>query len=149
MNTETVQSLENSVAKVTINDAYYNMSFDELLPFVVLKTTIRIASIECGSKQTELNLFKDGTFYTFIHEIDKPKTPNETTTSYLAVKKIIQKYADNAEEPMAYSITTRNSNMKKWAETKGREIFNWSNEYEGDDPESQVFEVEIKPQQTS
>lgn len=137
---------EPSVANITLNHEFATMSLNELLNAAITRASIKIATIVCGSKRINLKLDDDESFSTFIETTDKPKTLEDTTTSYMAVKKIIQGYANRLGRAFTYRLVTQNSNLKKWARTKGREIFTWSNEYEDGFLEYEIFEVTIKPQ---
>jgi len=146
MQTEHEQTPEGQIPKIDY-DAEYKLSFYELLKAATKKTRVRIASIECGSKKTELFLFKDGTFFTFIRNTSKQKTPNETTLSYTAVLKIMQDYVNRENQPIMYRDVTKNSAMRNFAQSIGPGISSTITEYAGEDPEQQFFEVEIKPDQ--
>jgi|GEM_PF-6316677 len=80
--------------------------------------------LKCGSKELLLYFLGDE-FSTVVVGGSGGKIKGETTKLYIAAKKIMQEKADLLGKMVAYSISTSNESMIKWAREAGENIFHW------------------------
>ena len=89
----------------------------------------RVYILNYGSKSLEVFIdFMTNEVMTFVENIDSKRKAGETTLLYTAVKKVIENTVDETGKKLDYSLRTTFENMKNWAETKGRKIFDWDEE---------------------
>ncbi len=93
-------------------------------------------AIEYGSKKMEIT-YDPGSlryeFSTYVENVEgRSREENETTLLYKAVSIIMQDIANSEGKVLEYVWTSAYAKLKKWGDTKGREIFLWEDggEYE-------------------
>lgn len=55
----------------------------------------------------------------------KPHAEHETTLLFRAAKEFMQQQVNRLATPALYTFDTNNAEMRAWARTRGKEIFNW------------------------
>ena len=89
-------------------------------------------SIAYGSKKFVLFFQEDeGNFSSFIKNREGlERKEHETSLLYSAAKKLMERLAADQNKTYTYTLRTQNQNIKNWADTKGRKIFQWQTEDE-------------------
>lgn len=105
-----------------------------------------------GKKELDMQVWyseKRGYYYakTRIGNTYGTRTPGDTTLIYMAVRSILQTFADKKGLPVLYSFTTMYSQMGAWAREKGTQIFGWNEDY-WEDGYGGDFSVLFKPKAT-
>lgn len=71
----------------------------------------------------------DGEVNTFVSNISDAEHKNgETTTLYAAARRLIEEECVDTNKKLRYVLETNNPKMIAWAQTAGRQIFNWDTE---------------------
>ena len=64
-------------------------------------------------------------FSTVIANIDGRKMERETTLLYQKALVLMRNMADRTQQRFNYEMATKNERMAHWAQTNGKEIFDW------------------------
>ncbi|MDD4333287.1 MAG: hypothetical protein PHT51_04205 [Patescibacteria group bacterium] len=89
-----------------------------------------VYDLEYGQKRLAVYYEKDiQNVETYLDNIKdgSEKKENETSLLYKAAKKLIQQFADDAQQKIGYTLFTKFEKMRDWATSynKGRLIFDW------------------------
>lgn len=105
--------------------------------------------LSCGMKDMILRLDQDiKSAFTFVENVrdESFSQDDETTLLYKAASEVMHDFANEEGSPIEYKFMTDVESMEAWAKNQGREIFNWTDEYDsGDGAFNKIFETEIQP----
>ena len=107
-----------------------------------------VYELKYGRKTVTLSyFFETGEAITHIDNIgtEEDKKEGETSILYEAVKKILQDLSNKKGQEIEYKIETRNGNIREWALTKGKEIFEWESEPDKKGDFTYIFKAVIRP----
>lgn len=96
--------------------------------FMVNKLGHHVIIMNYGRKQIILVLDKDKRLaQTRIDRMrEEGAVPNETTILYEAAKIVMKRYASHCGFDFTYKVSTSDEKMNLWANSKGRELFDFS-----------------------
>ncbi len=86
-------------------------------------------ALRCGSKNLIMWVTDYGNGFTAKTHISTNTTrriQDETTSIYAAARDLLQQLADRTQVVVKYEFQTINSKMQRWAQGKGRDIFQWN-----------------------
>ena len=91
-----------------------------------------LITLRYGSKELDIVYFKDkNTFSTAVEGYeDREKKPEETRFLYMAAKRLMQEIANRAQSEIEYTLETTDEKMLPFAQTHGKQIFDWDSEKE-------------------
>ncbi|MFH1711610.1 MAG: hypothetical protein ABH846_00030 [Patescibacteria group bacterium] len=90
----------------------------------------RVYTLQHGSKQLEVSFdFSTREVLTYVEKIDPDaRRMNETRELYAPAKQLMENCAEETGLTFKYALNTPFESMRAWAETTGREIFDWEEE---------------------
>lgn len=86
-----------------------------------------LITLRYGSKELDIVYFTDkNTFATAVEGYeDREKKPEETRFLYTAAKRLMQEISNRPQVEIEYALETSDEKMLSFAQTHGKQIFDW------------------------
>lgn len=112
----------------------------------------KLFSLSCSNRCMELKLDRiRQQAHPYVFDQQNPvgvKITGQTTALFIAAKRLVTEEVNREQKSYTFVFNTQYDSMKKWALTKGEEIFHWSHVID-ELLEPFLALVEIKPQEIS